>query len=609
MNRNRYPDGLKEAFLQDLAFTYLSQRGHNLSAIWALEQAETFLTRRNRAQVNADDFLHEILRCGILGKFPTGELYFAHKTFLEALAASRFRNKPEELMDLWEAAPDTWLEVCSLYVSDSLTPVGDITVVLNRVLKREAWLTAIILAGEAHTSSGELHASLVRLLRTNRGVWSALDKRAMAALARFGNEARPLLTEFMSEPTVDLRRLAVYGLGQCKEEWATDLLISALTDPLTQKSAAEALAGLGEDAVVLIEDLLRTRSGNSQLARACSEIAGIIGTVGALRAIMPLLWSEVAFDAAGQIVRLLWLPEVRNSLESGELALSKSPATPQEDFGGCAFPWLPDTAANIRSCYAQLSHVLTAAARLKDGDLVLDTLPPDFLIPVLIALGKNGRFATIQACASRSFSSDAKSAPRQASWISTVPELSKRTDDKNRNLWSRVTTEDKKDIVLGSPVARVVWMIGTIGLIAIMIAGARNHVMSWWSLFIPGLWLALLSYLAYDHRGVDPLSYFGAPAAALSIAQSSWSLLNPDSQRVLVFVALGQFYLVFCAAISTLRMGGSWVAFACVLIPGVLRTERSDSLDTEIVLYRRSNPLCRLRNAFQSVLDQSQGYR
>jgi hypothetical protein len=253
--------------------------------------------------------------------------------------------------------------------------------------------------------------------------------------------------------------------------------------------------------------------------------------------------------------------------------------------------------------------VLTAAARLKDGDLVLDTLPPDFLIPVLIALGKNGRFATIQACASRSFSSDAKSAPRQASWISTVPELSKRTDDKNRNLWSRVTTEDKKDIVLGSPVARVVWMIGTIGLIAIMIAGARNHVMSWWSLFIPGLWLALLSYLAYDHRGVDPLSYFGAPAAALSIAQSSWSLLNPDSQRVLVFVALGQFYLVFCAAISTLRMGGSWVAFACVLIPGVLRTERSDSLDTEIVLYRRSNPLCRLRNAFQAVLDQSQGYR
>jgi NACHT domain len=594
-NRNRYPEGLKEAFLQELAYAYLSQRGRDLSASWVLEQVEAFLTHRNRLQINADAFLHEIVRSGLLGKLPTGELYFAHKTFSEALAASRFRNKPEELMNLWEAAPETWLEVCSLYVSDSLTPVGDIEVVLNRSINRQAWQMVIVLAGEAHTSSDEFRSSIVRRLQEDRSLWPGLDKRAMAALARFGNAARPLLTEFMSESSVEMRQLAVYALGQCTEEWAMELLIAALTDPTTQKSAAESLGGLGEDAIVLIEDLLRTRSGNSELARACTEVAGIIGTAGAIRTIMPLLWSEVAFDAAWQIARLLWLPEVRTTLESGEFPLSQPPVQPPDDLAHWAFPWLPEAAATLRTYYARVSQVLLDAVR-REGETVLESLPPDLLVPILIALGFDKRAKRLVEDRFGDPESDAKATASQPMWTIIVPELSKRTDDKNRVLWSRVTARDKEDIALSPHVSRAVWAIATVGLIAIMVRGATNHFLSWWWFSLPGLYIGILCFGAFFDRDPSaPLRFVGAPTAAFSLILRR-SIHYKEDKVMGWVIALYHASLMLCAAVSTQRLGGSWLALSCVLIPTFVPTEDAPN-GIRMVLYRRSNPLRRLRNS------------
>jgi hypothetical protein len=517
-------------------------------------------------------------------------------------------------MKLWDAAPDTWLEVCSLFVSDSLTAMGDIEAVLNHTLERQAWQTMLVLAGEAHTLSDAFRSSILQRLEQNSNLWPNLDKRAMSAIARFGSAARPLLTRFMGEPSVETRRLAVYALGQSTEDWGKELLVTALTDPATQKSAAESLGGLGDDAIVLIEDLLKTRTGNPELEHACIEVAGTIGTAEALRAIMPLLWSDVAQHAALQIVHFLWQPEIRDALESGGLALSHPPDGTPDELADWAFPWLPEGEMVLRIYYARLVRVLLTSPA-PDSSATLDVLPPDLLVPLLIAIGapSRRRLAETPPVRPGTVPKTATVKPLRDLVIATV-ELAKRSDEKNRGLWLHVTAADKEDVILSYRMSRALWSAGMAILIGIVARGAMHGVLSWWWLGLPAAWIGIVVVLTISESDYVGLSLLGAPAVYLSRCLLNWRTVagdegwRSDDLWFVVGFSLYHLSLIACAVFVCLHLDGAWPWLACALLPSFLPTEAAkgvSAVDMRTVLYRRSNPLRRLRNALVQTTDRS----
>jgi hypothetical protein len=223
---------------------------------------------------------------------------------------------------------------------------------------------------------------------------------------------------------------------------------------------------------------------------------------------------------------------------------------------------------------------------------VFENLPPDFLIPILIALSST---SSPIARASSVLKVSKVPGPPSDNWHDVASELAKRADDKNRVLWSKVVLQDREDLTLPANVTLSAFAIALLGLIAILVRGAMGGLLSWWWLSLPGSWMILLCVAAITDKTLRPLRKFGILLAP------RWSLLpwpsNGTERAVaLLFLTLGACQIIV-SVITAFRLGGYWPVLAAFSIIMAALPLEGIGTEEKIVLARRSNPLRRLREA------------
>ncbi|VFM95695.1 MAG: NACHT domain-containing protein [Candidatus Kentron sp. G] len=463
-SRNKFPPALKEAFLQGLAFRSLSQWTKTFGRSWLDEEARAFLSERDRTDVAPDAFLDEIIRSGLLGNLETGEVFYAHKTFAEALTADYLRNKPGILVERWCERPDAWLEVCSLYAADPLTAIADIGELIAHAKRQEDWSGLLTIAGEAHTVAAEEQAWIEQTLLARLDLWDGLDQRAVAALPRMKREPRALLTAMVAKGSDQTRQKAIYALGYSGKSWATELLLRSLADDKLRQTAIASLAALADGAVPILRDLTASNRRNPVLMAACVQVAESIGSKPALEAVAPLVWSDIESvnsAASRALLAALQRPELRDAFEAGGFALTESRAGPDDDaeLSKWALPWLETPPEPVVSYYSKMIGNLAEQVRRERRPLaeIFAGIPTDFLIPIMITASTDGELAlepAIQRTLKSPFSrGEDKHQPDSQSPDSdrigaVYKEIDSRLPEKNMSLWARAKGEPKADLAV-----------------------------------------------------------------------------------------------------------------------------------------------------------------
>ncbi|MCP4898269.1 MAG: NACHT domain-containing protein, partial [bacterium] len=363
--RNKYPPGLKEAFLQKLAFESLSDGYLPLDEASLLNEGEVFFQGRKQTYGDVAGFLDEIVRSGLLGRLPTGEMYFAHKTLAESLAASHLRARYEVMSEVWNNAPGQWLEVCSLLVSDPRCPAAQIDKLLETSRDRRNWSDLLTLAGEAHVCPGAFEEWIANELLTDRRTWQSLTRRAITGLSRLGESTRQLLIEMLAEGSDSIRQKTIYVLGLSREQWAVEAVVETLTGEFGD-IAVDPLASMGNDAVAIIYDLLESSAGDTTVEGRCIAVADKIGSPQAIETTVPLLLKSrsrrTRFEAARVIAGHLSDERNRHAFEVrldaffSAYGYRLSPSNIAS--GAWGAPWIEQKHLLLREFYMQLIEVL-----------------------------------------------------------------------------------------------------------------------------------------------------------------------------------------------------------------------------------------------------------
>ena len=609
-DRNKYAIGLKEAFLREFAFESLAQEGADMSDSWVLSRVEAFLNQRQQREVRADAFLAEIVRSGLIGRLPTGINFFAHKTFAEALAAAYVHNKPAELVARWIGKPDTWLEVCSLFVADPRTPVGDIAVLLGNAKERHDWRGLLTLAGEAHTCPEPYLTWIPATVLDRVDVWDRLDRRSVAALARLGDSVRPLLTRMVGEGAIQTQQQAIYALGQTQSEWAVNLLVESLTHDTTRNAAAEALAGLGDDALVIMKDIIQLNPDDEAVVRPCIKVATTIGSAAAFQLVVPLIWGRtygVWRDATVLVASMLSKAEHRASFE----AIRSGPSRRDDEVVKLE-EWAAPRSQHEAS-RAHFAKLVLNVSRLIEDDKInpedIEDAPLDLIIPSLIAAGNSAErwvasssAATTDPVTKLKFPSPVEAirlsrevtgedVPRRFGTVLGV--LAARDDNANRDLWSRAVGPNKRDIVLTQRIAFTVGMFLLVSTHAPLVAGVARGVVSYWW-FVPILiFYGLTIAMALSDRDRDMLMI---PAFVFYSPTMLWEDVKKktvDRSVPQVFLGISMILLIG-PALAAYRLGALWPL--CLAGPVLINLARWDSSITPpgLLLWRRNNPLLTL---------------
>nr|VFJ63868.1 MAG: NACHT domain-containing protein [Candidatus Kentron sp. FW] len=620
-SRNKFPPALKEAFLQGLAFRSLSQWTKTFSRSWLDEEARGFLSERDRTDVAPDAFLDEIIRSGLLGNLETGEVFYAHKTFAEALAAAYLRNQPGVLVECWKKRPDAWLEVCSLYAADPLTAIADIGELIAHAKRQEDWSGLLTIAGEAHTVAAQEQQWIEQTLLERPDLWDSLDQRAVAALPRMKREPRALLTAMVEKGSDQTRQKAIYALGYSDKGWATELLLKSLADDRLRETAIASLAALADGAVPILREVIASHGKNPALMEACVRVAEAIGSRPALEAVVPLVWHDmesVNVAASQALLVALRRPELRDAFEAGGFALTESRAGPDDHAGlsKWALPWLETPPDLVVSHYCKMIRNLAEPIRRHSkykmtGHLgeqirrhserraeLLSGIPIDFLIPILITAYADGELAVKSAVRRdpmKLFGDEAKRQPDSqspdADRIDVVhEEIRSRPPDKNKSLWVRAKGEPKADLAV-EEIGSLVY--GWVSLLAIMVpliaAVTTGQLSKWWLLSIVPLLLLVLfiSIVAEDIGGL----VFGSAVIGLFPSMLRHDF-EPDEPWFWALL-LGYVPLLGTAVYAALLLQGFWFVF---FLPVAVQPLFAHVDEDEIVFWRRENPLLTLRH-------------
>nr|VFJ73774.1 MAG: NACHT domain-containing protein [Candidatus Kentron sp. FW] len=612
-SRNKFPPALKEAFLQGLAFKSLSQWTKTFRRSWLDEEARAFLSERGRTDVAPDAFLDEIIRSGLLGNLETGEVFYAHKTFAEALAAAYLRNQPGVLVECWRERPDAWLEVCSLYAADPLTAIADIGELIAHAKRQEDWSGLLTIAGEAHTVAAQEQQWIEETLLTRPDLWDSLDQRAVAALPRMKREPQALLTAMVTKGSDQARQRAIYALGYSDKDWATELLLRSLADDGLRETAIASLAALADGAVPILREVIASHGKDSVLMEACVQVAEAIGSKPALEAVAPLVWSDmesVNVAASRALLVALQRPELRSTFEAGEFALTASRAEPDDhaELSKWALPWLETPPEPVVSYYCKMIGNLVEQVRRQGGELeeLFAGIPIDFLIPILITASTDGKLAVKSAgrrAAMRLSWKEDKHQPDSQSPDSdrigvVYEEIRSRPPDKNKSLWARAKGEPKADLAVEETGFRV---YGWMSLLAIMgplfVAVTTGQLTGWWLLLIvPSLILVLGVWIQEDSGKIGelPRTVAGVPAV---IGMSPGLLrhdFEPDDWELWVVLLLLYLSLLGPAVYAAVLLQGVWFLF---FLPAAVQPLFADvDPGDEIVFWRRENPLLTLRH-------------
>jgi hypothetical protein len=596
-NRNKYPPGLKESFLQELAFQTLAAGYQPLNEASLLRDAEGFLTGRQQKGIDASRFLNEIIRSGLLGRLPTGEMYFAHKTLAESLAASYFRSRPADLEAQWSESPTDWLEVCSLLVSDHRFPSEQIERFLMRSRERGDWSDMLTLAGEAHLCPEKQRSWIVSEMLPREEIWENMSRRSIAGIARLGDEARETLTTMLRKGSDTVRRETIYALGLSRERWAIDLVVESLTDKWSS-TAIDAVAGIGDDAITIIGDLIHSESENLALTRTCIDIALRIGSPESTEVILPLIWSQeetIRESASWVISERLSDQQHRNVFEAAGLAsISQEDMRVVEKTMSWAVPWVEPRNVSLRARFSKLIDNLAKLIRKETSKaLLLERLPAELMIPVLIQSGMPSQCRIRFLYSDPRWNEDLKLSRTTKACESLV----KSTESVNRALWSKATGPLRPDLALMGQAASV-FSFACLLLLCFPIAKAViSGYLSFWYLssLIP---IVILAVNTKENGTVEGLHVafiiFGLVGSVVRLISTKWrrKIYSINELFIGIFMLVGGSALLATSLASVIWLGPLW---AVCLVPSMVSMFFEVEPWHSITLVRRGNRLLALR--------------
>lgn len=566
--RNRHPPGLKEAFLQELSFRTLVDGFKPLAAWSLLKEVEVFLESRNRDPNEAEAFLNEIVRSGLLGRLPTNEIYFAHKTFAESLCSFYLRTRSKDLVLLWNKSPEVWLEVCSLFVSDFRCTREDIDLFLSDALARNDWSGLLTLAGEAHVCPDQYRHLILSRLQTDHQLWTLLDRRAIGSIARLGKKARNTLTTMLKDGPPEIKKLTIYALGLSREQWALDLVVGSLTGS-TKRTAIEALSSLGEPVVPILEDLIRTRRQNKNLMSACIAALSGVGSTGSTASILPLIWSEttmVRTEAAKAVVDKLGDSEHVRVIDSEARKPEAAQLEKVRPLMSWAVPWLKGRTEVVCGTYCRLIKSMSELAP------TIGQSTPLIVIPALIeAWSPNSDPKAIYIY---------KLATVSANSIHIAKKLLNYSQNRARQAWSNVYQPVSTNINLSGEGFLIGYSIVSLITILMPVVWHIKIEDSSQFLFIPiALWLLNGLYLSL-HEKYRSLFWFTGFLIVLGCIgmriMKRDEIGNSFHQITMWMAVLGTFGSVGVAA---LQLGSLWVlCLAPLLISVFIRINENEHI-------------------------------
>lgn len=592
-HRNNYPAVLKEAFLQRLAFAMLVGGHRSLSGTDVQRSAEDFFAERGRREATPEAFVDEIVRSGILSRLPTGEMFLAHMTLAESLAASFLRGEVETLAELWQRSPTMWREVCMLYVADARANRHEIGRLLGAARERSDVSGHLLVAADAHWCPDAEQRWAINSA-ASADSWEFLEQRAIIALTRFGDMARPALMAMLETGSPQVRGAAILALGRLESEWARSALGAALSDDSTRHLAAEALSGAGDAGLASIERLITSNYGNEPVVRAAIEALAMVGSREALEYVAALIWhpnpliAELAAITVADLRRADWLSLLTTTahvMPPRDAAFQELLSWAVQDGDG-----LPEGTMPL----ARAIYVIGRAVERWEGRVsrlvpVFMNLPRRVLVPVLIQAFES--FPDRMADADAWLDDEHRRGWRLPSLQNLVRLLAGVPPRERRAVWSRAKPPDRRDWAIEGegPITWLVSLSGAAALFPLAVASVSGAVGWWWWLWVvvpaAGLaWAVVGKEETYWSLLLAPLLPLGAGRAPLrqifeglgwrtKVARISW----------IMTAATG----LVATLVSIVALGTIWLS---CLVPACAQLF-ADWHEGALVFRRRSNPL------------------
>lgn len=588
-SRNKFPPALKESFLQSLAFDVLTDWTQTFSVPWVRGKIEAFLKDRKRDDIEPETFLDEVIRSGLLGRLDTGEIFFVHKTFAEALAASYLRNKPAAIIERWNKNPDAWIEVCSLYVADPLTSIDDIEVLIENAKTHNDWSGLLTLAGEAHTISDRQQEWIENSLIKQKKLWQKLDRRAFTALSRMKGGSQSLLTAMVERGSGTVRQEALYALGYSNTTWAINLMVRSLTEINLKETAITSLSTLGDRAIPILRDLIADQKENSSILIACFEIAEGIGSNAAMELVLPHIWSEnhdVSLVASTVILNALNNNLFRQALESGQVPIIEPPNDSYElyQLRRWALPMSRTEMGFVESYYCKMIITLSEYIRIeKKQSIRLENFPPYLLIPMIILANRDLKPNSTKNLDGR--------VPFYSKMIRVQRieyEIRTNSYEKNKALWARAKGEQRKDIEAGELGTRIFgWGSLLVILTPLIIAINVGKLTPLWLISLLPL-IGFTIYYSIREKDIEGLNIPSIVGIVPGMLRYDFDVKNFDYWGVLICYL----FSIGTAIYSSILLGGWW--WLLLILSMVQLFFSNVEAGSEIIFWRRSNPLLSL---------------
>lgn len=609
--RNKIKASYKQAFLEEFAFTAIEGALLDFRETYLLSQVELFLDKRQYKHIDATRFMAELLRSGLLSRLPTGEIFFAHKTLAESLAALHLRNQSNRLVELWKKKPDAWLEVCSLFVADPKTAEADIVRLLDAAKESENWNHLLILAGEAHFCPDSNREWIVAMVVARTGLWRSLDVRAISALARLGEGAPKLLSSMADCDEQEVRIRAIHALGTVSEEWAIDVLGDLLIRGVDSDATANALAGMGSEGIAVVTKVIERHRGNVVTVSSCLNILEQLGTVQALETAMSLLWDGQNGEfAALTCAGLLSDEGVRRSFEA--MDGSSCPQAWREDTqktAEWALPSMDDsTKSRQRALYARVIDRIgrwMITAEWEDVESLLQQAPPFLVIPAAItAIPGRSEFAKRYFPLRDRTLSDFPLSSEIVAVIESRPTLV------NQKLWAKAVTSSPR-IQLGDDGRQTIYILLLLAIIFFIPLGAAmtiGAISVWWSLsLVFPLFLGVLGFS--DDKDFEGFAFgfvlatFFVSAVVHREMRAPGSLRTETRRESFELYVIGFGIVVVVAGVYAMwALGGLWWLG---VIPLAVTAGLFNLDSGRFALPKRANPIATFRARFEGMITGS----
>lgn len=602
-DRNTIKASYKAAFLEEFAFTAIEQAFLDFRETYLISQIEVFLERRQYKQIDATRFLAELLRSGLLSRLATGEIFFAHKTLAESLAALHLRNQSGRLVELWKQKPESWLEVCSLFVADPKTSERDIIGLLDAAKESGNWNHLLVFAGEAHFCPEPNRTWIVETIGDRSQIWRSLDLRAVAALTQLSHETPELLASMAHAPDAEVRTKAIHALGTLSDDWAVNILSDLLVQGVDSEATANALAGMGSDGIAVVMRVIDRDRSNVTAMSSCLNILEQLGTLQAVETAVPLLWDgqngEFAALTCARLLSDSGLRAMFETVDGGTCPSTWREHT--EKIAEWAVPEMDDpTKTRQRSLYGRMIEMLArwmVTAEWEDIEELLKQAPSFLVIPAaILAMPLRDEFL-VQYFAIRQKEKNVGELPLVRSVVSA---LDQRPILANQKLWTKSTVGVAEiQITDETRVRLLVIVFAMIFLIPLGYGIYTGAVSPWWIMpVVPSL---IFAARIFSEQKEPTLFLVGFGVCTLGIGvllphvfrQPGWLRRQISREPVMTWaIIIGGIANAVAAGYTIWILGRRW--WWCV-VPLVVTAIFYDVVNERFALPRRSNPISDLR--------------